>query len=733
MKNEVIFHNVKFTFYNNYSFKFEFSKDKKFINRELFVTDINNIEHISPFIIKKRKKIIIKTKNLIISYRLTKELKRKSLIVKNKKGKLIWYNWRRDKKNLKGSTLDMFKFPQYRGKKLTDGVLSKSYYYVYRDFTYAYWNKKRDWIDIINKEGYETLFFISYDNYRDGLRFFSNIFGKSPLIPQWAFGFWYSRWYPYHQKDFIKLVDRYRKEGIPIDVMVIDTDWRKEVWRGYDFSDKYFPDIKKFIKDMKKRNIKLTLNDHPGYDFSELVSERDSHIKIIKKRLKLKDNFWRCNWLKKEEVNTFVEVLLKPKLKSGIDFWWVDGWGAKGILDDEKAEKGLSDGMVSRITLHKGLNPQMWLNYFYYKASKEVHKKRGLILSRWGGIGSHRYPVWFSGDTFSNFETLKYQIYFTYTAGNVLTNYWSHDIGGFLGKRISKELFIRWLQFGALSPIFRTHSDHGIREPWNFDKETLDIFKKYTRLRYRLFPYFYSLSYNTYLTGVPIIRGMYHNYPEDKESYKFKYQYMIGDSLLIAPVVESMKNKKLIKKKIFFPDGEWIGVENNFVTMGKCIETLQIPLKEIPIFIKKGSIIPIISEELLSIDYWKKDEILFDIFMDSKEFSFNYYEDDGETEEYRKNKFIIIPIKVKRREKKYLITIEEVRGKGYKNMKKNKKIIFNLHFLEDRYIKSIISNKRKIKFKNGKKILGIFDTFLNTFQFEVKYRFKKMEIEIEYN
>ncbi len=716
MKNDniIIYKDAKFTFFSKDSFKMEFSQKRKFINKNLFIEDLQKKDKI--FDISKKlyqNKIVIETEHLLIIYR--KGLK---IRVTYKPTGIKWKYGKHDRRNLKGSSLDLFKYPKFRGKRLTDGVLSRSGYFVYEDFSQTYWADKKKWIYISKIKGYKNIFYIGYGkNYKKGLQEYSNIFGKVPMLPQWVFGFWYSRYYAYSDKEYLKLVKKYRGYGLPIDVMVIDTDWRKEVWRGYDWAKKYFPVPDRFIKEMKKRKIKLTLNDHPGYNFSEKLSSQDSHFKYIKRKLNLKTDEWHPNWRNKKDVELFVNILLKEKLKQGIDFWWVDGWGADGILSISDAKIHKIDGMEKDIEKYKGFNPQLWLNYFYYKISEKVYNRRGIILSRWGGIGSHRYPLWFSGDTFSNFKTLKYQVYFTCTAGNVLTNYWSHDIGGFLGRKISKELYIRWIQFGMFSPVFRTHSDHGIREPWNFDTETLKIFKKYLLLRYKLFPYFYRLAYESYKNALPIIRAMYHNFPEDKNSYKYKYQYMIGDSILVAPITKKMGNKKFIKKKIYFPEGEWIGIENLFVTQGKNVHSVNVPLTEIPFFVKYNSVIPIIPVEVASIDDWDKQTLQFEIFGDKK-VEYNYYEDDGISNNYKKGEYFLLHIAGELKSDSYFINMK-VQNKRYKGMKRKKKIIFILHLLEERKIKHFFVNNEKVNIKKTTKVFNMFNSLFNSYRVEI--------------
>ncbi|MDD5065553.1 MAG: glycoside hydrolase family 31 protein [bacterium] len=726
--NTVLFGNARFTFFSDRTFKAEYAPDGRFIDQELFVTEINNILPVEPETIIREKLLVLKTKDLTIHYR-------SSIPGFHKKNLKVYYSmagrmkkWRygmKDRKNLLGSMLHLFKFPQFtRHKDLSQGALSRNGFFSYYDKTYTYWTLKKDWAVYRHKPGYQTLFFSGYGpDYQRGLDEFSRIFGKAPLVPVWAWGFWYSRWFAYTQDEFIGLVKKYRSSGIPLDVMVVDSDWRKNVWNGYDWSPKHFPNPKKFIRQMKALGVKLTLNDHPGYNSSEPLPASDTHFPQVKKVLK-KDpgKEWQCNWGDRKEVRAFLDILIKPKLKMGIDFWWIDGWGADGIYRNEEffEKHRNADKMALGSAGYETLNPQIWLNYFYYRATAEVTKKRPLVLTRWGGIGSHRYPAWFSGDTFSTWKTLKYQVYFTATAANVQTHYWSHDLGGFLGHKISGKLFLRWTQFGAFSPVMRTHSEHGIREPWNFDKETLDIFRKYVRLRYRMIPYFYSCSMLSYLKNIPLFRAMYYSYPEEKESYKFKHQYMIGDSVLAAPVTGWR-----CSKKVFFPAGEWIGIENMFVTMGRSIRKLKVPVSQIPLFVKKGAIIPT-GQDQRYVGEKKNNVLRFEIFPD-KESSFDYYEDDGITDDYKNEKYIRIRVNVRSEDDRITVDLGKMEG-SYQGLIRKRKLEIVLHILEEREISRSTVNKKPCKTGKISRIFQEIPSFLKSFQADTIYQGKALTI-----
>ncbi|MBN1899422.1 MAG: DUF5110 domain-containing protein [Spirochaetes bacterium] len=718
----LVFKNIQFTFYSHLSLKIDYSPLSKFINKDLFVTDIKRIENVGTRIIQKGDRTWVFTSRLKIQFREKKgQIDPRSLRIfyrYNKKYKK--YVWgMKDRKNLKGSALDLLKFPIVRKNKLTDGVLSREGYFAFRNEKFTFWTKERDWALHEYYPGYEILIFIGYgDDFDLGLKEYARIFGNVPMVPKWVFGFWYSRWYHYHQNDFIRLVDKYRKMDIPIDVMVVDTNWRKNVWNGYDWEKKYFPAPERFIKEMKKRKIKLTLNDHPGYNSSEPLPEDDSHLQKVYRFLKIKSKKkWRCNWSDRNQVKAFCEILLKPKLKMGFHFWWIDGWGADGIYRDEKyfdKHQG-SDPMHLSIEQFKTINPQLWLNFLYYKTTQDVYRnKRVIIFSRWGGIGSHRYPVQFSGDTISNFHTIAYEVYFNYTSGNVLTNYWSHDIGGFLGRKIPRELFIRWVQFGCFCPVMRTHSSHGIREPWKFDSQTVRIFGKYVRLRYRLAPYFYRLAFESHQFARPLTRALYHEYPHDNNSYRWKHQYFLGPSILVAPVI-----KKIKLKKIYFPEGRWLSLEMKDHVSGPCVKKYHVPIDIIPLFIKKGSIIPV-DQKNDHIPDKNHNIIQLEVFPDNRETVFDYYEDDNVSLDYLKGKHMIIPLKTEIQQGKCYFEIGKRKG-HYNGMSSKRMIRLIFHFEKNIILHRSQMNKRKVNFKHETKLLGEIDSSFHSYKITIPY------------
>ena len=245
----------------------------------------------------------------------------------------------------------------------------------------------------------------------------------------------------------------------------------------------------------------------------------------------------------KKFATSFFDLVIHPLEKQGVDFWWLD-W--------QQSDK----------TSLEGINPTWWLNYAFFTDMERQGKHRPLIFHRWGGLGNHRYEIGFSGDTYSTWQSLAYQPYFTATAANVGFGYWSHDIGGHMNGPVEPELYTRWIQFGVFSPILRTHTTKNPgaeRRIWAYPPEYSDAMREAFLLRSSLIPYIYTASRGTYDTGVPFLRPLYWDYPEAAEAYTVKDEYLFGDSLLVAPIVAPRdKETGLATRSVWLPAGSWV-------------------------------------------------------------------------------------------------------------------------------------------------------------------------------
>jgi len=541
------------------------------------------------------------------------------IIHQNKDGqRMVWVPGKKDAGNLGTVTrcLDQWKWcggPQHYP---VEGILSTDGGHFVPDEPRVYWNAEHDWPEVRSHAvAFDGYFFAYGRDYKGALKDFVTVFGRIPMVPRWVFGFWYSRWYAYTDREFINLARRYRQEGIPIDVMIIDTDWRGG-WGGYDWNKKYFPKPEQALKALREMGLRSSLNDHPGYDNYDALPANDSHIPAIAKRLGAlpHQGQWACDWSRKEAVRAWKDLLLGRFFVQGMDFWWVDGWIKSPFA---------------------GLDSQLWANQVYYETAKERTGKRGLILSRFGGIGGHRYPVQFSGDTPSEWATLQYQIEFTARSAGLGAAYWSHDIGGFFGREIDEELFIRWSQFGAMSPVFRTHSDHGVREPWHFSRRARNLFRKQTGIRYALAPYFYTLAREAHDAGLPIVRPLFLEYNDNDGGALYRrHQYLIGRDLLVIPADGPVdKRTGVQRKRAYYPNGWWYGLETGEVIHGMLDGFVDIPIERIPTYVRGGAIIPC-QKVQPALGTLAPTEIHFDYWPEQPTPSeYTLYEDDGETRE----------------------------------------------------------------------------------------------------
>ena len=658
-KTPVVLGNARFTVYSSGCVRMEYAPGGAFSPYASLLVGPKQAKAIKADVVVKGKKLTIKTVKFELVYEDNGEnftAANLKVFHKNHSGNsMVWAPGKKDQGNLGTVTrsLDQWKWCGGPGHYPMEGILSTDGAHLVQDDARVYWNAKHDWPECCAQSVWFDGYLFAYGNdFKGALQDFVNVFGPVPMVPRWAFGFWYSRWYAYTDKEIVDLVKRYRKTDVPIDVMIIDTDWRggRGGWGGYDWNPKYFPHARAAMKKLHDMGVRTSLNDHPGYDNYDGLPANDSHIPAIQKRLGAlpHQGQWACDWSNKEAVAAWSDILLGPKFDEGMDFWWIDGWLKPPFANTDS---------------------QLWANRLYFELTEKKTNKRGLVLSRWGGVGSHRYPVQFSGDTPSEWSMLQYQIEFTQRSGTLGAVYWSHDIGGFFGKQVDEELFIRWAQFGAMSPIFRTHSDHGMREPWMYSKKVQVLFRKQTRIRCALAPYFYTLAREAHETGLPIIRPLYLDYNDnDGGALGRKHQYGIGSELLVIPAEGPVdKNSGVYRKRAYFPNATWYGLETDEIRTGMLDGHVDIPIERIPVYVREGAIVPC-QEVSDHVGTRVPKYIEFDYFPGRlKESTFTLYEDDGESKDHEKGRFAKTTIRGKASETQIEMQVSKPAG-SYKGM-----------------------------------------------------------------
>lgn len=303
--------------------------------------------------------------------------------------------------------------------------------------------------------------------------------------------------------------------------------------------------------------------------------------------------------------------------KDGVDFWWLD-W-----------QQGIFDSKV------KNLSNTWWINYIFFTQMEKNRETRPLLYHRWGGLGNHRYQVGFSGDAVVSWKSLDFQPYFNSTASNVLYGYWSHDLGGHIGDRIDPEMYTRWLQFGALSPIMRTHSQKSAglnKEPWVFSKEYSDVIRRTILQRYEMAPYIYTMARKAYDEGLSLCRPMYYDYPDSKEAYEFRNEYMFGDDMLIAPITSPVKDG-YAQVRVWLPQGEWYELSTGTLLQGGNVLERVFAIDEYPIYVKAGAVLPMYTTDVMNLTN-NNETVVVSVFPGGGASSFRLYEDNGNDKHY---------------------------------------------------------------------------------------------------
>ncbi|MBQ8374034.1 MAG: alpha-xylosidase [Clostridia bacterium] len=491
-------------------------------------------------------------------------------------------------------------------------------------------------------DGTDEYVFAYGNDYRDAVKALYLITGKTPIVPRFALGNWWSRYHAYTQDEYMTLVQRFEDREIPLTVATVDMDWHwttrtleeakqitalgrntpyyggKSGWTGYSWDTNLFPDHKAFLHDLQKKNLKITLNLHPADGVRWWEDQYEDMANAMGRDAASLEKI-PFDMTNTDFINAYFSVLHKPMEKEGVNFWWMD-W-----------QQGTTSAM-------DGLDPLWMLNHYHYLDNAKENATP-LLLSRYSGIGSHRYPLGFSGDTFVSFDTLAYLPYFTATASNVGYTWWSHDIGGHLRGEKNDELYVRFVQLGVFSPINRLHcSDEqtATKEPWFYQNGAGKIAEEFLRLRHQLIPYLYTASVKTHEEGRALIEPLYYEWKQPK-AYEYGQEYLFGDQLLVVPVTVKRSENGYARSKAWLPEGVWTDIfTNDQYTVKKGGEERELwrTLDSIPVLIRAGGILPLSADRGNSVRNPQRLDIL--VWNGTGEFALREDgREEGNTAEYR--------------------------------------------------------------------------------------------------
>lgn len=376
------------------------------------------------------------------------------------------------------------------------------------------------------------------ENLKAILNTYTDLTGKAPLVPDWSYGLWLSTSFTtdYDEKTVLEFVDGMAERNIPLSVFHFDCRWMKELeWCNFDWDKSKFPDPEGLLKKLHDRGLKICvwINSYIGQK-SPLFEEGAKNGYFIKNE---DGSVWQWDrWqagmaivdFTNPEATKWYQGYLKKLVAMGVDCFKTDF-----------GERIPTEG----VKYYDGSDPELMHNYYTYLYNKAVYDvlvetkgaDEAVLFARSATVGGQQFPVHWGGDCSSNYPSMAESLRAGLSFGMSGFGYWSHDIAGF-EDQASPDLYKRWTQFGLLSSHSRYHGSTAYKVPWLYGDEAVDVAREFTELKLQLKPYLLKMAQETHETGVPMMRAMVLEFPDDPTCEDIDTQYMLGDDLLVAPV-----------------------------------------------------------------------------------------------------------------------------------------------------------------------------------------------------
>ncbi len=524
-------------------------------------------------------------------------------------------------------------------------------------------NKLSLWSEMGDQLDY---YFIKGDKIDEVIAGYRKITGKAQVMPKWAMGFWQSRERYKTQDEILNVLKEFRQRQIPIDNIVQDWSyWPEDAWGSHDFDTTRFPDPKAMVNEIHKANARIMISVWPKFYFTT------DHYKAFDQkgwmhRLAVNDSI--RDWIGKGYIGSFYDAFsegarqlfwqqMNDKLYClGIDAWWMDA-----SEPDMQSNSSIAYRKALMNPTALGSSTQ-YFNAYGLMNAKGIYEgqraannnDRVFLLTRSGFAGSQKYAaaIW-SGDIGTRWEDMKAQIAAGLNFSIAGNPYWTMDNGGFCVERRYetakggsedlnewRELNVRWNQFGAFAPLYRSHGQYPYREIWNIAPENHPAYQSmlyYTQLRYRLMPYIYSLTGMVYFDDYTMMRPLVMDFGADNKVLDISDQYMFGDNIMVAPVY----TYKARNREVYFPSnaGWYDFYSGNFYAGGQSL-SVEAPYNRMPLFVVAGSILPL--GEIIQHTQEVQNNLTIHVF-GGKNGSFKLYEDEGVNYNYENGAFATIP------------------------------------------------------------------------------------------
>lgn len=540
-------------------------------------------------------------------------------------------------------------------------------------------------------------YFIRGDNPDQVVSGYRFVTGKAQVMPKWAMGFWQSRERYKTQDELLSTLREFRRRQIPIDNIVQDWSyWKQDAWGSHEFDAARYPDPEAMVKEVHDSCARIMISVWPKfYTTTKNYKEFDAKGWMYKQAVK--DSV--RDWIGKGYIGSFYDAYskgarelfwkqLNEKLYSmHFDAWWMDASepdieSNSSMAYRKKLMNPTASGSSTEFFNAYGL---MNAKGIYEGQRSTNNNDRVFLLTRSGFAGSQKYgaAIW-SGDIGTRWEDMKAQISAGLNYAISGNPYWTMDDGGFcVEKRYEKaaegsedqkewrELNVRWNQFGAFVPLFRSHGQPPYRELWNIAPDTHPAYKSmlyYTQLRYRLMPYIYTMAGMCHFNDFTIMRPLMMDYESDTKVLNISNQYMFGRSLMICPVT----TYKARTREVYFPKNEgWYNLYNGTFTAGGEKQTVDAPYNRMPIYVPAGSILPV--GQLIQNTTKPQTDLTVFVYA-GKNGTFTLYEDENVNYNYEKGIFSTIKFSFNNKNK--TISIGERKG-NFAGMVKER----NFHFI----------------------------------------------------
>jgi alpha-glucosidase len=481
--------------------------------------------------------------------------------------------------------------------------------------------------------GQMIYYFIAGPAMTEVLDRYTALTGRPAMAPKWALGLLQSKYGYKNRAEVEELVATFREREIPLDSVILDLYWFRKMG-DLSFDKSAFPDPKGMIAALREQGVRLIVIEEPYVARGSRLFAEAERLGLFGKRAD-GSTYTFPFWAGECGLVDFTQPLArqwwadqhKPLIDLGIAGWWTD------LNEPEDHPQDMIHAGGAAPAVHNVYPLQMLRSL---KLAQEQHnpQDRLFIMSRsgWPGTQALGAGQW-SGDVATTWSALANQIPLGLSVSMAGMPYWNTDIGGFNGPPTTAELYVRWMQFGAFTPLMRPHGAHQPREPWAFGPEAEAIVTRFIKLRYRLLPYTYTLAREAYAAGLPFMRPLVLHYPEDARTPLLRDQYLWGRDLLIAPVV----TEGATARRVYLPEGTWYDYWTNRRYGGGRHITAASPLETMPLYVRAGAILPLAPVRTSTGGAW--EELTLAIYPGENESRFTLYEDDGETTAYERGAY----------------------------------------------------------------------------------------------